>query len=274
MKCNKKRKSWFPHFSLSSLFCCISKNPDSQSKFIHQCDPDPEALDLVLYKDLQEVTSSENLAYSSPDKNCEEPETEDIASTDILKFNVTINENTCIECMKRKDGNSLTIFYDSNCKYEEGSSDIALSRDSKLTRKRKKVADSSKEEKGKEGETLNVTLEKVDQLQKKYCTLSSKFGSFNTTIIKSISTIRNEVDHLRRLINRIGCVVVEAKKSALPTKNKLQLAENVSQDRALLKTQEFKYVQAKIRASNFCRFYNLRKTISKKRRSKNNPRKS
>ncbi|CAG9858536.1 unnamed protein product [Phyllotreta striolata] len=83
---------------------------------------------------------------------------------------------------------------------------------------------------------------------------SNTLGSFTGTVMEHISNIKSEIENIKNMVADSG-------KAEFPL---IGYERELADDQWLCRVEEYKFLEAKMRASNFCRFHRLGQTCDKK----------
>lgn len=206
-----------------------------------------------------------------------------LSKEEILKFNINFDENTFIQCHTNRGKHSLEIIQNSGQKsynpliVHRCESELLLS---------KSIDPICKSEL----KNMKSSSEMCCQLQGRYQTLSIgsifNVSSFKKNLVEHMTNIKEDVKTLRNILYGIECFVKKEDIPALPTYfdeikkwfsgRESEIVYNIRGDnlsRDLMRVEASRYVEAKIRATNFCKFYTLTKfskAKSKQRKYKKN----
>ncbi|CAH1104720.1 unnamed protein product [Psylliodes chrysocephalus] len=131
-----------------------------------------------------------------------------------------------------------------------------------------------------EGSNIDSDLtdrEKIDkpnensflELQRNYSNLSSTLGTFTDTVMDHITSIKSEIKELKILF----CNIKYATDTSIKENNSAFSCEDLQswfekkehdKDKWFFRAEEYKFFEAKMRASNFCKFHRLSQECDKK----------
>lgn len=197
-------------------------------------------------------------------------------STDILTFNVNINDDNFVHCHAKKGKYSIKIIDTITGKsrlnpfgLHRCPPTLEIDKDSKT-----KEFSSFPKSSSLHSRTIPSELSAPNSFQSRrsFHTLPHKFGNFSSTLVQQILTIKTEIQGLRRVFNNAECNLDNSDNSRVYFKIGdlstwlLQTKTNV--EKSILNTEDVKLIHGKIRATNFCKFYKLVK-MKKHKRGKN-----
>lgn len=208
-----------------------------------------------------------------------------LSEEEILKFNINFDENTFIQCHTNRGKHSLKIIQNSGHK---NYNPLILHRCESELLLTKNIDPICKSEFG----NRKSSSEMCCQIQGSYHTLSAKFGNllnlslFKKNLVEHMANIKEDVKTLRNMLYSIECLTKKEAMPVLPiyvreirkwfSERETEIMYNIGGDNLrndVVKLEDSRYVEAKIRATNFCKFYTLtksRKTKSKWKKYKKN----
>lgn len=213
------------------------------------------------------------------------PGINNLSEEEILKFNINFDENTVIQCHTNRGKHSLKIIQTPD---DKNYNPLILHRCESEFLLTKNTEPSCKSQIKNRKSSIELCCHGVNQLQRSYHTLPPRkfnsvlnLSSFKSNIIEHMKNIKDDVKTLRSILYTIECLIKKEDRPNLPfyfeeikkwfsgkeTDIKCSLSGDTSGG-DLIKLEGSSYVQAKIRATNFCKFYNLTKLNKDKRNIK------
>lgn len=191
--------------------------------------------------------------------------------TELVTFNVNINDDNFVHCHAKKGKYSLKIIDTISGKsrlnpfgLHRCPPELEISKDFGT----KDVCDLLTKQSFNRKEPMSDFFKNTIQLRRSFHTLSNELGGCSTNLREEILIIKNEIQGLKHFFGKAECVLDNSDISKvtfnLGDLSQWFLETKTNVGKSLLSADDVRMIHGKIRAANFCKFYKLAKACKRK----------